>query len=79
MERIQNGGPRANGFSSRKMLKGIDQLAWQRISYKALFALLFATPALVQYGLGLPFWCYPKNRIINDYDLNLSRQQDFKA
>lgn len=59
MERIQNGGPRANGFSSRKMLKGIDQLAWQRISYKALFALLFTTPALVQYGLGLPFWCYP--------------------
>lgn len=59
MERIQNGGPRANGFAMKKKLKGIDQLAWQKISYKALFALLFVTPALVQYGLGLPFWCYP--------------------
>lgn len=59
MERIQNGGPRVNGFATKKKLRGIDQLAWHKISYKALFTLLFVTPALVQYGLGLPFWCYP--------------------
>lgn len=59
MERIQNGGPKANGFATEKKLKGIDQLAWHKISYKALFAFLFVSPALVQYGLGLPFWCYP--------------------
>lgn len=59
MEMIQNGGPRVNGFATKKKLKGIDQLAWQRISYKALFALVFITPAAVQYVLGFPFWCYP--------------------
>lgn len=60
MERIQNGGPRVNGVATtKKTLKGIDQLAWQRISYKALFILLFVIPALVQYVIGLPFWCYP--------------------
>lgn len=59
MERIRNGGPKANGFATGKKLNGVDQLAWQKISYKALFGLLFVTPALVQYSLGLPYWCYP--------------------
>ena len=59
MERIQNGGPKANGIAAKSKLKGVDQLAWQRISYKALLALCLLTPAFVQYALGLPFWCYP--------------------
>ena len=59
MERIRNGGPKANGFATGKKLNGVDQLAWHKISYKALFGLLFVTPALVQFSLGLPYWCYP--------------------
>ena len=51
----------SNGYASGQTAAtpGSDQLAWQRISYSGLFALIFGTPLAVQWLLGLPWWCYP--------------------
>lgn len=56
---LSNGWLNSSPLSALVKAQCIDQLAWQRISYSGMFALLFGTPAVVQFSLGLPWWCYP--------------------
>lgn len=37
----------------------VADLPWQRISYKLLFFVLFALPAVIIYAIGGPWWTYP--------------------
>ena len=37
----------------------INNLPWFKVSYKALFALIVAFPALIVHFAGLPWWLYP--------------------
>lgn len=37
----------------------VKELPWYKVSYKALFALIFGVPALIVYFAHLPWWLYP--------------------
>ena len=39
--------------------KGVDQLPWNRVSYKVLLGSQVAVPAFVQWFLGFPWWFFP--------------------